>query len=113
MQDLALNVSLALVMGFYLLSFYFFDRLLSLEASGYPEQWSADGRPVGPFTLTRARRGNDIAAVVKFLRVYVTWNFNTPPWARKDRYATRLIWASRSVVFLTVAGLYVIRGTLM
>lgn len=113
MHDIILNVSLAVVVTTYLLSFFLFDRLLRLESLAYPERWRSDGRPIGVFTLTKARRGYDLASLLSFLRLYVVWNFHAPPWVRGDCQAARLMWGVRSSLLVTVGGLYTIRETLM
>jgi hypothetical protein len=97
-------------------SVWLWDRLLRIESKAHEGQHAR--RAVGflslAFEMGRRPIGwADIRALILGLQLYTVWLFRMPLWARGDLRARRALWAMRSLFWLCVLGMYVVRETLL
>jgi len=115
MEHLLVNLFCAAFAICLCASFLFFDRLLGMAPEGQPHQ---GGRVVGIFGITRQMSGKwpkwcDLKAVLRGLRLYVTWLFRTPTWVRNDSRARTALWTMRLLFWLNLVGVEVVKETLL
>ena len=100
------------------LSFLFFDRLLRMESLARENQRHHGGRAVSIFSMARDTghshpQWSDVKALVLGLRLYVIWLFRMPLWVRSDPRACRALWTMRSLFWLCIVGMYIVREILL
>jgi len=115
MSSVLLNFFPFVIVGTYLASFLYFDRLLLVEARLHQDDWKRDGSPVGIYTWAREagaklRPWYDGVALLLFLRLYVCWLFRAPSWIHEDAAAHRSLNLARSLFWLLVVEMIVCKA---
>lgn len=118
MSNLLINVACVASATPIWVSLWFFDRLIRMESkiTGHRSCYGAPA--VGIFSLVRDRAGRclewaDIKALIRGLQLYFIWLFRMPLWVRNDLGARRAIWVMRSLFWLTIVGMEVVKETLL
>jgi hypothetical protein len=52
---------------------------------------------------------DDIKAMLLGFRLYVVWLFRAPVWVCNDAGARRMLWTMRSLFWLNIIGMYIVR----
>ncbi len=118
MDHLLINVFGAGYAIAFCVSFVFFDRLLRMESQAPQDQRHHGGRAVGIFSMTGEMsrsypQWGDIKAALLGLRLYVMWLFRMPIWVRSNPRARRALWIMRSLFWLCIIAMYIVRETLL
>jgi len=58
-------------------------------------------------------RWEDVKALLLGLRLYAIWLFRMPLWVRNDGRARRVLWVTRSLFWLSIVGMEVVKETLL
>ena len=88
------------------------SRLIRRQREHHPDAWEADGRPPAPWVVPwrLPPRGDPSMPrspfdMMRTNNLAIRWLFRTPAWARDDRDALRLLWASRAIQVVLLAGM--------
>ena len=99
-------------------SFLAFDRLLRMETRLPEHQRHSGGRAACFLTVARDMAGaipnrGDLKAMLLGFRLYVAWLFRAPVWVCSDARARRMLWTMRSLFWLNIIGMEVVKEVLL
>ena len=86
------------------------SRVVRIQRERHVAAWEADGRPAAPWTLPwRIPPAGDPSVprnpfdLLRTNLLLMRWLLRTPPWARDDAQARRLLWMLRALQLVALA----------